>query len=120
MCCPKPSWFYTSLYCKPCVSISDSGSSQSESSSGEEEEEEEGKGSSSQAPSSSQAAPTPPKLLSETEMNRLGAKVLRAEMLGDEVRGRKTSILRDHLITSIFILILRDDLITSILGGAQC
>lgn len=63
----------------------DSGSSQSESESSSEEEEEEGI--SSHAASASQPAPTPPKILSEEEMNRLGAKVLRAEMMGNEVRG---------------------------------
>ena len=87
---PRPCWFYTSHYSKHCVSISDSGSSQSGSSSGEEEE---GEGTSSQAAPASQVTPIPPTLLSETEMNRLGAKVLRAEMMGNEVRGRQSECL---------------------------
>ena len=63
-----------------CYFISDSGSAQSESESSSEEEEQ------TSSPATSQPAHAPPKILTEEEMNRLGAKVLRAEMMGNEVR----------------------------------
>ncbi|KAK2182669.1 hypothetical protein NP493_341g01024 [Ridgeia piscesae] len=62
-----------------CYSIfNNSGSAQSESESSSEEEEQ------TSSPAASQPAHAPPKILTEEEMNRLGAKVLRAEMMGNE------------------------------------